>query len=122
MSTLERFVTRNGRRFKVESLPPKDRPHMARKREAELFAKVPLLWAAAATKAIGSPRAFVPIWLRHMAWKSRSETFALSNADLARYGVDRQVKRRALKALTEAGLIKVEQLPGRATIVTLLDI
>jgi len=48
-------------------------------------------------------------------------TFGLSNTALARYGVSRETKRRALAKLEAAGLIKVERRPGRATIVTLLN-
>jgi hypothetical protein len=44
----------------------------------------------------------------------------LSNAALVKYGVKREAKRRALASLEAAGMIKVERLPGRATIVTLL--
>jgi len=61
------------------------------------------------------------IWLLHLAWKRKCTTFGLSNTALARYGVSRETKRRALAKLEAAGLIKVERRPGRATIVTLLN-
>jgi hypothetical protein len=120
MSTLTRFETRHGRTFKVETLPSKTPPNKARQREADLFVKVSLPWADAATKAIGSRQSFVLIWLLHMAWKTKSTTFALSNVALAKYGITREVKGKALDALKAAGLIKVDQTPGRAPIVTLL--
>jgi hypothetical protein len=121
MSSLERFVTRRGKRIEVEILPLKGRPNKTRQRESELFAKVPLQWGAAAAKATRSHQAFVWIWLLHLAWKTRNTTFTLSNTALVRYGISREIKRKALAALTQSGLIKVERLPGRATVVTLLD-
>jgi hypothetical protein len=90
-------------------------------REANLFGKVPLKWASAATKALGAPQAFLLVWLHHLAWVNKSATFPVSNAALARYGISRGMKRRALQKLEAAGLIKTERLPGRATIVTLLN-
>jgi hypothetical protein len=121
MSTLTRFVTRQGKRIEVETLPPDVPPSKARRREANLFIKMPLKWAATATTAIGSRQCFVLIWLLHLAWKTKAMTFKLSNAPLASYGVSRETKRRALVKLETAGLIKVERLHGRATIVTLLN-
>ena len=121
MSTpLTRFVTRHGKRIEVETLPFEAQPSKARWREADLFSKMPLQWSNAAARAIGSRQCFVLIWLFHLAWKSKSATFGLSNTALARYGVSRETKRRALAKLEAAGLIKAERRRGRATIVTLL--
>jgi hypothetical protein len=119
-SSLTRFETRHGRTFEVETLPSKAAPSKTRQREADLFVKVPLQWADAATKAIGSRQCFILIWLLHIAWKTKSTTFTLSNEALVRYGISREVKRKALDALETASLIKVDQLPGRAPVVTLL--
>jgi hypothetical protein len=58
MSTLTRFETRHGRTFEVETLPSKTAPSKARRREADLFVKVPLPRADAATRAIGSRQSF----------------------------------------------------------------
>ena len=120
MSTLARFITRNGKRIEVETLPSKPKASKARQREANLFVKVPLKWANAASRAIRSHQCFVLIWILYLAWKAKRPTFVLSNAALVRYGVSRETKRRALAKLQAAGLIAVERLPGRATIVTLL--
>ena len=51
MSTLAHFVTRNGKRIEVETLPSKPKASKARQREANLFVKVPLKWANAASRA-----------------------------------------------------------------------
>jgi hypothetical protein len=114
-NSLTRFVTRHGRRVEVETLPSKAKPSKARQREAELFVKVPLTWASAAAKAIGSHQSFVVIWILHLVWKIRSQTVTLSNAARAKHRISREAKRRALVKLEAAGLIKVKRLRGRAT-------
>src|SRR5262245_59991043 len=95
-NSLTRFVTSRGRRIEVETLPTKAKPSKVRQTEAQLFVKVPLTWASAAAKAIGSHQSFVMIWILHVAWKTLSQTVTLSNAALAKYGIDRKAKRRAL--------------------------
>jgi len=45
----------------------------------------------------------------------------LGNARLQKLGVDRDAKARCLKALQEAGLITVDQQPGRNPRVTILE-
>jgi hypothetical protein len=122
MSTLDRFVIRHGRRIAVETLPSEAQPSKARQREADLFVKMPLKWSNAAIKALGPPRCFIPIWLQHLAWKNKSMTFTVSNASLAKYGISRGMKRRALPKLEAAGLIKIERQSGRAMVVTLLNV
>jgi hypothetical protein len=122
MTSLKHFETRHGRTFEVEILPSKAAPRKTAQREAGLFVKVPLQWADAATKAIGSRQAFVLIWLLHIAWKTRRTTFTLSNEALARYGISRKIKLKALEALEVAGLIKVDRTSGRASIVTLIKL
>jgi hypothetical protein len=112
------YVTRQGERIAVETIKSDAKPN---RRRADSFAQVPLGWAAAAAKATKTPRAMVWVLLHHMAWQSKSATFPLSNAMLARYGVSREVKRRALATLESCGLIAVERRHGRAPVVTLID-
>jgi hypothetical protein len=88
--------------------------------DAEPFARLPLTWAAKATAATNTPKAFVWIWLVHRARKTKSNTVSVSNEVLARYGVSSKVKRAALRQLQAAGLISVEYSPGKAPLVTLL--
>ncbi len=97
------------------NLPPR-RKGKARR---DAFVKVPLWWFEAATRATGTPQAFVCIWLLHLAWKKRNTTFPLSNAQLADSGAERRAKRRALANLEKAGLITVDRHHGRAPRVTL---
>jgi hypothetical protein len=91
-----------------------------RKNRKGAFVKVPLWWIEQVTRATKSPQVFAAIWLLHLSWRAKSTTFTLSNARLAKHGVDRQAKRRALANLEKAGLITVERRnrkPPRVTLV-----
>jgi hypothetical protein len=114
-----RYVTAHGKRLLIETL---DIPRLkaSESKQQEEFTKVPLQWAAEMAKRTGTRRALIWILLLHMAWKNRSTTFPLSNVSLAKYGVNRETKRRMLVRLEATGLIKVERQHGRAPIVTLV--
>jgi hypothetical protein len=112
------YVIRQGERVAVETIKPDAKPIRQR---TDTFSKVPLGWAAAAAKATKTPRAMVWVLLQHLAWQNDRAAFPLSNAVLVKYGVSREIKRRALAALEAAGLIVVERRHGRAPIVTLID-
>jgi hypothetical protein len=90
------------------------------KRKVEQFVKVPLWWAEQASAATGTQKAFVWVWLLHLAWKARSNTVTVPNGKLEAYGVNRKVKQRALLELEAAGLIKVERQGRKSPVVTLL--
>ena len=57
----------------------------------------------------------------YLSWEHGGavEGLRLSNARLAKVGVDKETKRRALLDLEKAGLITVDRRPGRAPRVTL---
>jgi hypothetical protein len=110
------YVIRQGRRIEVEILSTS-----AKKKRGDAFAMVPLDWAIAATRATKTPQAMVWILLQHLAWKTKSNTFPLSNNGLRQAGVSREVKRRALMALEAAGLITVHRRGSRAPLVTLIS-
>ena len=93
---------------------------MAKRRKEPPFVKVPLWWAAEATKATKTPKALVCIELLHRAWKAKSSTFSLPNGRLSKNGVSREIKRRALRDLEAAGLITVERRHGKTARVTLV--
>jgi hypothetical protein len=95
----------------------KPKPHTK-----EAFVRMPLWWAAAATKATRTPKALVCIELLYASWKARSPTVSLSSARLKQLGVDPRTKCRALRELEAAGLISVEWIPGRSPLVTLLAV
>jgi hypothetical protein len=86
------------------------------------FVKVPLWWAEQAARATGTPKAFVWVWLLHLSWKAKSNTFPLPNGQLRDRGVNRLTKHRALRELEVAGLIQVTRKTGKTPVVTLLHI
>jgi hypothetical protein len=100
-----------GRCPQLEPLPPN---------AAEPFAVVRLAWAAKAAAATNTPKALVWIWLIQRARKTKSNTVIMSNEALARYGISRHVKLRALRQLEAAGLVALERHLGKAIVVTLL--
>jgi hypothetical protein len=92
-----------------------------RHKKAEPFARVPLAWAARAAIAMNCPRAFVLVWLQYQAWRWQSLRIAVPNETLARYGIDRKAKNRALQQLAEGGLIDLDQRPRKTPFATLIE-
>ena len=82
-----RYVMSHGRQIEVETLDTGVEPPKARRREPGLFIKVPVPSAIAMTEATRTPKALVGLLLLHMAWRSRSSKFSLSNEMLKRFGV-----------------------------------
>jgi hypothetical protein len=105
------------RRRELEAMAP-----VKRKRKVEPFVKVPLWWIAAAAKHTRTPGMLVCIELLHASWRAKSLTFPLPNGRLQRSNVNRETKRRVLRALEQGGLIKVERPPRKAPIVTLVSL
>jgi hypothetical protein len=68
---------------------------------------VDLATEAAAAHAMGTQKHFVWLVVQYLAWKEKVQTVQLSNCALAKYGIDRRSKRRALADLERAGLIRV---------------
>jgi hypothetical protein len=91
-----------------------------RKRQREAFVKVPLWWAQAAAKATRTPKGLVWVELLHVAWKAKSLTFSLPAGQLEKKGVPRETRRRALRELEAAGLIKVAWLHGKTPHVSIV--
>lgn len=110
-------------------------PDWAKKRQAELEARapkkrkktdkvgprvmVPLALFAMATTATKTPKAMFYAWLLYQTWHTGSDTVTVPNGALAKYGISREIKRRALKQLESAGLITVER-PSRKTVIVTL--
>jgi hypothetical protein len=103
----------------VDAIPSRPVLSAKQRRQHAHFVKVPLEWAERATKAIGTPKAFILLWLLYRVWKTGSNTVVLSNGPLR--GVSRWTKRRVLRELETAGLIRAERPRGRAVIVTLIS-
>jgi hypothetical protein len=92
----------------------------AQRKRAEPFVKVPLWWAEAAAKATRTPKALVWVELLHVSWKTKKLTFPLPCGKLEKKGVSRETRRRALRELEAAGLIKVAWRHGKTPAVTIL--
>jgi hypothetical protein len=101
-----------------DALPPKDR----KPGQSEPFVKMPLWWAEAASKAVGSPATLVLVELLRVHWRTKSKTFPLPNARLRKQGVSRDVKRRVLHDLERAGLIAVDRPKSKSPVVTLVQL
>ena len=101
----------------LQHAPPRKRRGKSSK---DPFAMVPLWWIEQAARAAETPRAFVLVWLLHLAWRARSMTFPIPNGALAKRGVSRWVKYEVIDALEEAGLVTVDRRHGKTPIVTLV--
>lgn len=87
------------------------------------FLKGPIPWSWVATAAALPGQALlVGLCLWRLVGAMKNDTVFLGNSDLKSLGIDRASKSRALRALEQAGLIKVARQPGRFPKVTLLNI
>jgi hypothetical protein len=99
-----------------------DQPSPQAKKRQGRFVMVPLEWAGqVAVAGPREPRTFIWLQLLYLSWKTGSKTVTLSNVELRRRKIDRHTKYRALRALQQAGLLRIEPQRGGASIqVTLL--
>ena len=81
---------------------------------------IPLDWIARAACLPGKTL-HVALTLRYLSGLNKTNTVKLSAKTLEIMGVARDAKADALERLQQEALIIVEQLPGRAPVVTLLD-
>jgi len=82
---------------------------------------IPLEWIGAAARLPGKTL-HVALALQYLAGLTKSKTVKLTARTLDIVGVARDAKAEALARLQLAGLISVEQTPGRAPSVTLLSV
>jgi hypothetical protein len=107
-------------RYQRAASKPAIKSTASKAKATDKFVKVPLWWAEQAARATGTPKAFVWIWLLHLAWKAKSNTFPLPNGQLRDHSVHRNTKDRALRELEAAGLIQVIRKTRKTPVVTLL--
>jgi hypothetical protein len=96
----------------------------AKRKKRDPFVKVPLQSAAAAAKATGGQRFMVWLYLLHRSWFEKRTTVSLPNGALRKYGISRDIKRKALADLEAVGLVQVDRRPHknpRVTLTTLTD-
>jgi hypothetical protein len=77
-------------------------------------------WIAEAGKLHGKAL-LVGNVLWHLKGLNKKWTVALSNIEAEQWGITRQSKRRALAALSDAGLIAIENFRSRSPKITLID-
>jgi hypothetical protein len=110
---MDGYATR--RKAELEAMAP-----VKRKKVAEVFVRVPLWWMEQVAEATNNRKALVAIELLYVHRKTKRLTFPLPNGRLAKRGISRETKRRALRDLERAGLITVERPPRKTPIVTLV--
>jgi hypothetical protein len=82
---------------------------------------IPLDWLSRAAALPGrSLHVAIAVWF--MAGLKKTNVVPISNVTSLQFGLDRNAKYRALDWLESANLIKVERRPGRAPIVTILEV
>jgi hypothetical protein len=91
-----------------------------KREKVEPYVQVPLKRAAKAFAAVNCQKAMVYLWLVHQAAKTGKRTIPVPSEALAKYGVPRETKRRALRQLEGGGLISLEQQPRKTPLATLL--
>lgn len=98
-----------------------DAPEAAKAKTQAGFIKgpLPLEWMRAAARMPGRTLQ-VALVLWYLAGLKRSDTVRLSSEQLDAVGVSRDAKYDALQRLRAAGLVTVDQQPGRAPVVTLV--
>ncbi len=80
---------------------------------------LPLDWIQAAARMPGRTLQ-VALVLWYLAGLKKSDTVRLSSEQMDTVGVSRDAKYDALQRLSAAGLVSVDQRPGRAPLVTLV--
>ena len=86
-----------------------------------LMGPIPVDWLIVAERLRG--RALViGLCLWRIRWATKSLTVRLFSSELEPWGIDRSTKSRALQALHEAGLVRIEQEPGKLGRITILGV
>lgn len=91
----------------------------AKARAGFIKGPLPLDWMQAAARMPGRTLQ-VALVLWYLAGLKKSDTVRLSSEHLDAVGVSRDAKYEALQRLSAAGLVTVDQRPGRAPVVTLV--
>jgi len=114
------YVTRNGRRIEVETLPSRAAPKQ--RQQADRLLGCPLEWAKRVIPVVQSKEQLaVAIWLHRRRAVCKSELFDVPNDTLHQeLGLSRFVKYRTLRCLKRAGAIAVVRGNKRALQVRIL--
>jgi hypothetical protein len=84
------------------------------------FVKIPWSWAnALASDDVGGKVWAVACHILYETWREKGRPIKVPNGMLARCGVSRSAKVRALRKLEELGLVSIEWRPHKSPIVTI---
>ena len=119
---MEDFNIDDYRINKVEVNEPKTQtPATVKRYKKFIKGPLPLDWfIVAAGLPCGATQLALVLW--YLSGLKKSTTVSLPNKPLQEMKIGRNSKRRALKALEDAGLIKVEQKKGSSPVVRILEI
>jgi hypothetical protein len=93
----------------------------ARRKAAKFIPPMPLDWYQRACRLRGkAPVVATVLW--YLSRLKKSKTIVLSQTRLNEFGITRQAKYRALRALESAGLVKVHPRGRKSSEVTLLSL
>ena len=118
---MEDFNIEDYRINKVEVNEPKTQTPPTKRYKKFIKGPLPLDWfIIAAGLPCGATQLALVLW--YLAGLKKSMTVSLPNKPLQEMKIGRNSKRRALKALEDARLIKVEQKKGSSPVVVILEI
>jgi hypothetical protein len=113
MSTLERFVTRNGQRIAVKTLKPTPRQKKKRPPFKPQFAQVPIYWVEQLEQCDSAAvyRLAIRILLEHHKRQLSGDEIILSSKVT---GLLRQTRSKAIKKMVDAKMIEISQSGNEA--------
>jgi hypothetical protein len=112
------FTSNPSKWIDVIELPTNAKPTARRRRMEIAFVLVPLAELARMAEATNSRRLFVWAWIRYEIWRTKSATLSISNEALRPYGINRDMKIRALRDIARTGAITIQQCGKQAVVVT----
>ena len=107
--------------LRIKELLPLESGVVRRRRRQREFVMMSREQSDRLDKAVGFGTECVFRHLLFLTWRSPDKPVVLANAELARKGINRQTKRRALLELETLGLIRVEWRHKKSPIVTVLS-
>jgi hypothetical protein len=113
------YVLRQGRLIEVETLFDPAWLDKPKRKRADAFVMVPLVWAERLETTRNATTIKVALRLLYLVWKNKGQPIALSNMAVARFA-DRRRKWRALRELERLGLIKVERRAGSSPMIVVV--
>jgi hypothetical protein len=116
MSTLERFVTRNGKRIAIVTQPPRQAANRAKKRRAfkSRFVQVPIYWVEqlAQCDSAATYQLALRILLEHHKRRRLGDYEIILSTQVT--GLPRQIRSWATKKMVEAKMIEISQAGNQA--------